>query len=123
MAFISQAVAGATQYDATTTALGLVQFDLTNFLAPNMVPRIMFLSLTLQGAAALATVSVGLTGTNSLNRAELINETANSFVLPCPITLGKAAPTDIHEIFVVTTGKTGAGLLEVIWFPYNALAG
>jgi hypothetical protein len=123
MAFISQAVGGATQYDASTTALGLIQFDLSNFLAPTWVPRIQFLSLTLQGAAAAVTISVGLTLTAAGNRAELINDTANSFVLSCPFTLGKAANNDIHEIFVVSTGKTGDGLLECIWFPYNASAG
>lgn len=124
MAFISQAVAGATQYDASTNLLGLVQFDdLSLFTAPNWVPRIFFLSLTLQGAAASVTISVGLTLTAAANRADLVDSVGNNFVIKCPLTLGKAASNDIHEIFVVTTGKTGAGLLEVVWFPYNALAG
>jgi hypothetical protein len=118
MAFISQPVAGAAQYTGAA-GLGLVQFNLADFISPSWVPRIWYLSLTLQGAAAAVTVSVGLTATAAANRAQLINSTGNSFVLDCPITLGKAAFNDIHEIYVVTTGKTGAGLLEVVWAPHN----
>lgn len=123
MAFISQAVAGATQYDATTTALGLVQFDLSAYLGLNWVPRIQYFSLTMQGAAAVTLVTVGLAATAALNRAELIDATGNSFIYPCPLTLGKVTGTNIHEIYVTTTGKTGNGLLEVVWFPYNAGGG
>jgi len=118
MPFISQAVAGATQYDATANQ-GLVTFDLSNFLAPNYVPRIYFLSLTLQGAAALGLITVGLELTAADNRAQLFNQVGNNFVIKCPFTLGKAASNDIHRIFVQTAGKTGDGLLEVIWAPYN----
>ena len=123
MAFISQAVAGAVQYDATTTALGLIQFDLSLYVGANWVPRIQFLSLTLQGASAAILMAVGLNGTVAANRAPLVSATGLTAVLSCPITLGKAASTDIHQVYVTTTGKTGAGLLECVWFPYNAGGG
>ena len=121
MAFISQAVAGAVEYTAVAGA-GLIQFDLSLYTAPLWVPRVTYLSLTLQGAAALAVVTVGLAGTAAANRAELINATRNSFVYACPLVLGKAAFNDIHEIYVTTTGKTGAGLLEVSWTPCNQMS-
>ena len=115
MPFISQGVAGATEYTAIAGA-GLITFDLASFTAPQWVPRVTYLSLTLQGAPAAALVTVGLAGTAAANRAELINDTGLSFVFSCPLTLGKAGAADIHQIFVTTTGKTGAGLLEVSWF-------
>ena len=123
MAFISQPVAGAVQYDATTTALGLIQFDLSLYVGPNWVPRIQYLSLTLQGASAAILIAVGLNATAAANRAPLVSATGLTAVLTCPITLGKAAFNDIHEVYVTTTGKTGAGLLECVWFPYNAGGG
>lgn len=117
MAFISQAVAGATEYTAIAGA-GLITFDdLSDFTGLNMVPRIDYFALTLLGVPATALVSVGLNGTAAGLRGELINEIGNSFVLSCPFTLGKAAAADIHQIFVTTTGKSAAGLLEVVWFP------
>lgn len=122
MAFIQQAVAGAAQYDGTA-GQGLVQFDLSAFVGPNWVPRIQYFSLTLQGAAADILVSAGLSSTAAANRAPLVDATGNTAVLTCPITLGKITAANIHEIYVVTTGKTGAGLLEVVWFPYNAGGG
>lgn len=123
MAFISQPVAGVTQYDATTTALGLIQFDLSAFIGPNWVPRIQYLTLTLQGASAAILIASGLAGTATANRFPLVSVTALTAGITCPLTLGKAASNDIHEIYVTTTGKTGAGLLECVWFPYNAGGG
>lgn len=119
MAFISQAVAGATQYNGTANQ-GLLTFDLTNYVGLNWVPKIFFLALTLDGAAATIEIEVGLNGTAAVNRHVLANSTANSVVIDCPLVLGRAAAADIHQVYVTTTGKTAGGLLECVWFPHNA---
>lgn len=122
MAFISQPLAGATEYDGLAGS-GLLEFDLSAFVGPNWVPRIQYLALTLQGAAAAINISVGLAGTAAANRAPRVDTTGNSAVLTCPLTLGKSSFNNIHQIFVVTTGKTGAGVLECVWFPFNGGGG
>jgi hypothetical protein len=119
MAFIQQTVAGAAEYTGLAGA-GLLQFDLSAFTGPNWVPRIDYLALTIQGAAATGLIAVGLSTTAAANRAELVNDVGNSFLYPCPLTLGKLAFNNIHEVYVTTTGKTGAGVLECVWYPYNA---
>ena len=122
MAFISQTVAGAGQFTGLAGA-GLLTFDLTGFDALIYVPRIYYLGIALDGAAAQITGTVGLSVTPAVNRCVLFDEVANSVVLTCPLTIGRTSVTTQQEITVTTVGKTATGVLECVWYPYNALTG
>jgi len=117
MAFESQEVAGATEFDGTA-GQGLFTFaDMVSFVSTGYCPIIHSIYVTCGGAAPRVQIYRALPATPAAERQLLVDEVGNCVGIRCDFTQPKADDNTQFFLYIVTTGKSAAGRAELHWSP------